>query len=113
MLENIIPKDYPDFNEHGTPPCAESFPDAFFTEEKNETLVMRNGKERVQTWARYDYEKEAKAICAECPYKARCLKFAIDNHEQGIWGGTTERQRNVLRKAIQVEATKKGRPKVQ
>ena len=113
MLENIIPKDYPDFNEHGTPPCAESFPDAFFTEEKNETLVMRNGKERVQTWARYDYEKEAKAICAECPYKARCLKFAIDNHEQGIWGGPTERQRNVLRKAIQVEATKKGRPKVQ
>jgi hypothetical protein len=104
---------YPNFTEHGAPPCSETFPDAFFTEEKNETRVMRNGKERVQTWARYDYEKEAKAICAECPYKARCLEYAINNHEQGIWGGTTERQRNVLRKAIQVEPTKQGRPKVQ
>jgi hypothetical protein len=113
MLEHIIPKDYPDFEEFGAPPCSESFPDAFFTDEKNETVVYINGKERMKTWARYDYEKEAKAICAECPYKARCLKFAIDNHEQGIWGGTTERQRNVLRKSRKTEPTKQGSPKVQ
>ena len=113
MLENIIPKDYPDFEEHGAPPCSESFPDAFFTEEKNETVVTRNGVERMQIWTRYDYEKEAKAICAECPYKARCLEFAVNNHEQGIWGGTTERQRNVLRKSYKMEPNKRGRPRVQ
>jgi hypothetical protein len=113
MLEHIIPKDYPDFKEHGAPPCSESFPDAFFTEEKSESSVLRNGKITIKTWARYDYEKEAKAICAECPYKARCLKFAIDNHEQGIWGGTTERQRNILRKSYQSEPTRRSRPKVQ
>jgi hypothetical protein len=113
MLENIIPKDYPDFNEHGTPPCAESFPDAFFTEEKSETVVLRNGKERVQSWARYDYEKEAKSICAECPYKARCLEYAIKNHEFGIWGGTTERQRNSIRRSRQIGTTNKDLPKVQ
>jgi WhiB family redox-sensing transcriptional regulator len=54
----------------------------------------------VQTWARYDHEKEAKAICAECPYKIRCLEYALKNHEQGIWGGTTERDRRRILTAI-------------
>jgi len=112
MLENIIPKDYPDFEEHGTPPCAESFPDAFFTTDKSESSVLRNGKISMKTWARYDYEKEAKAICAECPYKARCLEYAINNHELGIWGGTTERQRTLLRKTRNISLNKPRLPKV-
>lgn len=112
MLENIIPEDYPDFEEHGAPPCSESFPDAFFTEEKNESLVLRNGKERMQIWARYEYEKEAKAICAECPYKARCLEFAINNSELGIWGGTTERQRTALRKSRKMLPNRRGPARV-
>jgi hypothetical protein len=113
MLENFIPKDYPDFIEHGTPLCAETFPDAFFTDEKSETVVLVNGKERTRTWARYDYEKEAKALCGECPYKARCLEFALKNHEQGIWGGTTERDRRKLISALNLTPNKRGRAKVQ
>jgi hypothetical protein len=108
MLENLIPKDYPDFTEHGTPPCAETFPDAFFTDEKNQTEINRDGKIVVQTWARYDYEKEAKAICAECPYKARCLAFAMKNHEQGIWGGTTERDRRKITATLNMTPNRRG-----
>ena len=113
MLNQFIGKDYPDFEEHGAPPCSESFPDAFFTEEKNETTVMRNGRERIQTWARYEYEKEAKAICDECPYKVRCLEYALKNYETGIWGGTTDRQRTTIRKSRKTEPNKRGRPTVQ
>jgi len=99
-MENLIIKDYPNFEEFGAPPCAESFPDAFFTEEKSESNILRGDKVVVQTWARYDHEKEAKAICAECPYKIRCLEYALKNHEQGIWGGTTERDRRRILTAI-------------
>lgn len=45
--------------------------------------------------------REAKAICAICPVRQRCLDFAIRNEEVGIWGGmtTTERRRHArLRK---------------
>jgi hypothetical protein len=107
MLENIITKDYPDFEEHGTPPCAESFPDAFFTTDKSESSVLRNGKISMKTWARYDYEKEAKAICAECPYKKACLKYAMDHSEIGIWGGTTELERKRMKNRTEIKVTKK------
>ena len=44
--------------------------------------------------------REAKAICAACPIRQTCLSFAIEtNQEYGIWGGTTEDERRVLRRA--------------
>jgi len=44
--------------------------------------------------------KQAKSICARCPVKDACLSFAIEtNQEYGIWGGTTEDERRVLRRA--------------
>jgi hypothetical protein len=104
--------DYPDFEEFGTPPCAETFPDAFFTEEKSESNIYRDGRTIVQTWARYDHEKEAKAICAECPYKVRCLAYALKNNEQGIWGGTTERDRRRIMTTIKLNSNSKSLPKV-
>jgi WhiB family redox-sensing transcriptional regulator len=110
----FLPEDYPDFEEFGAPPCAESFPDAFFTEDKSESAIVKNGKTVLKTWARYDYEKEAKSLCAECPYKARCLEYAVNNPDLlGIWGGMTERQRRTVRRSRQMEPTNRGRPKVQ
>lgn len=36
----------------------------------------------------------AKAICAECPVRQACLEHALAHRErEGIWGGTTERER--------------------
>ena len=41
----------------------------------------------------------AKGICAACPVRAECLEFAITtNQEFGIWGGTSEDERRVLRR---------------
>jgi WhiB family redox-sensing transcriptional regulator len=34
------------------------------------------------------------AYCAECPVRLDCLEYAIKHRErQGIWGGTSERER--------------------
>ena len=40
----------------------------------------------------------AKQVCRGCSVRTECLQFAIDNHEDiGIWGGTSERQRRLIR----------------
>ncbi|MDA8297410.1 MAG: WhiB family transcriptional regulator [Actinomycetota bacterium] len=39
---------------------------------------------------------EAKAICAGCPARRPCLDDALKNGLQGVWGGTSERERRVL-----------------
>ena len=42
--------------------------------------------------------KMAKAICASCPVRLPCLDYALSRGERGIWGGTTEDERRLLRK---------------
>ena len=39
----------------------------------------------------------ARAICAGCPVCAECLETALQRHEYGIWGGTSEKQRIRMR----------------
>ena len=44
--------------------------------------------------------RRAKALCAECPIKERCLEEALnDNEVFGVWGGTGRRDRELLRRA--------------
>lgn len=47
-----------------------------------------------------DQIAEAKAVCAGCSVQTTCLEFAITtNQEYGVWGGTSEEERRVLRRA--------------
>ena len=42
--------------------------------------------------------EEAKRICRACPALAPCLAWALDHGVgSGVWGGTTESERRVLR----------------
>lgn len=42
---------------------------------------------------------EAKAVCARCPVRDRCLRWAVDvGQVEGIWGGTTESERRARRR---------------
>jgi len=44
---------------------------------------------------------EALAMCAVCPVREECLDHALQVPEKyGIWGGTSERQRRVLRRQL-------------
>lgn len=43
---------------------------------------------------------QAKAVCRLCPVQRKCLEYALDpdNHvDAGIWGNTTEREREIIR----------------
>ena len=50
----------------------------------------------------------ARRYCAECPVKAPCLEYALENHiEHGVWGGASERERRRIarsRKSIPVRS---------
>lgn len=44
----------------------------------------------------------AKAVCRRCDAQAACLEYAlVTNQDSGIWGGTSEEERRVLRKQYQ------------
>ncbi|WP_441448327.1 WhiB family transcriptional regulator [Brachybacterium tyrofermentans] len=39
----------------------------------------------------------AKRICLEqCPVREQCLAYALENDEQGVWGGLSRNQRKAL-----------------
>ncbi len=46
---------------------------------------------------------EAKGICAGCPVKAPCLKYAIVHDEDGIWGGLAQQPRRRLARMMVTE----------
>ncbi len=42
---------------------------------------------------------EAKIVCGRCPVLEPCLEWALDTaQEAGVWGGTSEDERRVLRR---------------
>lgn len=42
--------------------------------------------------------RPAKRICLEhCPVRELCLAYALENDEQGVWGGLSRNQRKALR----------------
>ena len=45
-----------------------------------------------------DTAQQALAVCHTCPCRDACLGWAIANEAYGIWGGTTESERQRIRK---------------
>jgi hypothetical protein len=43
------------------------------------------------------YQAFAKKICADCPLLEKCRDYAIHNLVYGIWGGMTNRERQIYR----------------
>lgn len=51
---------------------------------------------------------KAKKICASCPVQAECLEYIMSKpsyNDDGIWGGTTTRERKHLRIARKYNAS--------
>jgi len=91
QFDNI---NFPEFTDDGVPLCAQTDPEIFYPAEVGEAYGTGNLK------AHYKYEREAKAICRKCDLQEACLRFALENREQGIWGGTTENDRKRLRQIL-------------
>lgn len=85
-----------------SPACASTDPEIFFP--------VRPGDPELESEPNYKYRrhgkqinpiKVAKSICADCLHLEPCRDFAVENNiKYGVWGGTTERERRVLRKLI-------------
>ena len=42
---------------------------------------------------------QAKVVCRSCEAQSACLEFALaTNQDSGVWGGTSEEERRLLRK---------------
>ena len=42
--------------------------------------------------------RTATNLCKQCPFQAECLEYALHWSVFGIWGGTTPKQRQVIRR---------------
>jgi WhiB family redox-sensing transcriptional regulator len=61
--------------------CAQTDPEAFYPEK---------GKS----------PESARGVCRRCPVQPECLEWALDSNQQyGVWGGTTAKQRQRMRRA--------------
>lgn len=57
---------------------------------------------------------EAVKVCSRCVVKAECLDWALDNRERwGVWGGTTEPVRRLLRRWELTDVGRADRYRVQ
>lgn len=84
-LEFPIPgdEDEPDWREFAA--CRDTDPDLFFPVGTTGPAV-----EQIDS---------AKTVCTQCEAQADCLDFAIvTNQDSGVWGGTSEEERRVLRR---------------
>ena len=55
--------------------CSDSNPEIFFPSASNKSQIA------------------AKKLCNACPEKNNCLRTALENDEDGIWGGTNKSER--------------------
>lgn len=70
----------------GTQMCAQTDPDLFFPDEFSDPRLALSS---------------VRKLCASCGFKEPCLEYALQHPELvGIWAGTTLRQRQDLRVAI-------------
>jgi|HubBroStandDraft_6_1064221.scaffolds.fasta_scaffold864232_2 WhiB family redox-sensing transcriptional regulator len=73
--------------------CSQTDPDAFYPPDEDDATLIGEGSFPLSA------TNEAKEVCWRCPVRAECLDWALEHHEQGVWGGTTEYERRGLRKA--------------
>jgi WhiB family redox-sensing transcriptional regulator len=89
----------PRFIVDNTPACSTVDPELFFPQEIE---VSPN-----KVVSKYLNMSEAKRVCANCPLALQCLEYALKNAEIGIWGGTTESQRESLRRKHKIALNRK------
>jgi WhiB family redox-sensing transcriptional regulator len=75
---------YPEFD--GSQTCAQTDPIIWFPSPANQSGAL------------------AKKLCNTCPWIQECLAYAIQVDVQGIWGGSTEKDRTRYRRLHKIKA---------
>lgn len=77
---------------HDTPVADPTFMDQAACRGMNQDLFLPEKADAQWSYAR------ARKVCAVCPVRVECLRFALDMREQfGMWGGCTPEERDTLR----------------
>lgn len=76
----------------GSQPCAHADPETFFptSSGRGHTVELAS--------------LPAIRLCRRCPFIRACLGYALSHDVLGVWGGTTERQREELRQRHNITA---------
>lgn len=67
------------------PPCSFTDPEIFFASELPGVSVVE------------DY-RQARKICMGCQYREPCAEYGLHNRVKGVWGGLSEKERDLIRK---------------
>ncbi len=70
------------------------------SEESDRFFFLGRGGSPMQTRAQF---------CDDCPVKKTCFEYAIVHTEQGIWGGTTDRERSTVAPFLKQRLTQQAR----
>jgi WhiB family redox-sensing transcriptional regulator len=92
----------PSFLEKDDPLCAQTDPELFFSQPVAGSEDLFKTKRSV-----YLSERQAKEICKECPLIKDCLAYALKYDEHGIWGGTTEQDREKIRRSLGIRVLRR------
>lgn len=76
---------YPLFLRDGRGHCAQVDPD-LFTETGD-----RGAARRLRV-------AQAKAVCSGCPFRPECAAWALDTYQPGVYGGTSDEDRQATRR---------------
>lgn len=74
--------------------CRDTEPELFFP-------IGNSGPALMQT-------EEAKKVCRSCPVTTACLEWALTIGAVGVWGCTTEKERDSLKRRRQRRAASAG-----
>jgi hypothetical protein len=83
---------YPDFNDV---PCQQLGVEYFYYIERD----LQEGKSKKGKSLYLDLDA-AKKACSMCPVREECLTWALHRERHGIWGGTSEKERQVIRRRL-------------
>lgn len=83
--------DYPNFTDKGPTPCSQVDPEQFFPDpEVDGYLRTQNSAKRICLGKDEKFD-------TECAYRSECLLWALTNNEFGVWGGTTNNERRMMK----------------
>jgi hypothetical protein len=84
---NITGTKAPHFD--GSQPCRSLDTEVFYPEDEDPAVKARKTKAAME---------ELKPLCSSCAFSSPCLEWALKNNEYGIWAGTTEADRKMIKR---------------
>jgi WhiB family redox-sensing transcriptional regulator len=81
-------------------PCTKVDPEVFFPELPDKPISKITNKDRAEYQEKIN---DALAVCNTCEFTTECLKYALENRLQGVWGATTDEDRKRIKHQLNLQ----------